>query len=80
MPVAKIAITLEGSIIRKLDRLVRQKVFPNRSKAIQEAVKDKVQRYECNRLEKECKKLDQKYEQALAEEGMSLEAEEWPEY
>lgn len=80
MPVAKIAITLEGRIVRKLDRLVRQKVFPNRSKAIQEAVKDKIKRYDCNRLEKECKKLDPKYEQALAEEGMTLETEEWPEY
>lgn len=80
MSVAKIAITLEGSLVRKVDRLVRQKVFPNRSKAIQEAVKEKIQRYDHNRLKKECAKLSPKYEQALAEEGMSLEVEQWPEY
>ena len=80
MAVAKIAITLEGNILRKLDRLVRQKAFPNRSKAIQEAVEEKIQRYDHNRLKKECVKLNSRYEQAFAEEGMSLEVEQWPEY
>jgi hypothetical protein len=31
-------------------------------------------------LARECAKLDPKYEAALAEEGMSSEAEQWPEY
>jgi len=80
MAVAKIAITLEGNLLRKLDRLVRNKIFPNRSKAIQEAVEEKIQRYDHNRLKKECVKLNSRYEQAFAEEGMSLEVEQWPEY
>ena len=80
MSVAKIAITMDEKLVKKLDRLVRQKVFLNRSKAIQEAVKEKIERYDNNRLAKECSKLDPKYEQAFAEEDMTSEVEQWPEY
>ena len=44
MAVAKIAITIERDILSELDRLVRRHVFPNRSRAIQEAVGEKVRR------------------------------------
>ena len=77
---AKIAITLERDVLGELDRLVRRHVFPNRSRAIQEAVKEKVTRLSVNRLAHECAKLDSKVEQALAEEGMSGEVARWPEY
>ena len=80
MPAAKIAITLERDILGEIDRLVRRHVFPNRSRAIQEAVKEKVTRLSVNRLAHECAKLDSKVEQALAEEGMSGEVAGWPEY
>ena len=80
MAVAKIAITLEESLLQKVDRLVRQRVYPNRSKAIQEAVAERVQRHDRNRLARECAKLDPEYESALAEEGMSAEVDQWPEY
>jgi len=80
MPVAKIAITLEQDILSEIDRLVRQHVFPNRSRAIQEAVREKVTRLSVNRLAKECAKLDPKAEQALSEEGMNKEVASWPEY
>lgn len=80
MPVAKIAITLEQDILTEVDRLVRRHVFPNRSRAIQEAVREKVNRLSVNRLARECAKLDSQSEQALAEEGMSGEATSWPEY
>jgi hypothetical protein len=55
-------------------------VYPNRSKAIQEAVADKLKRLERSRLTQECAKLDPKYEQNIAEEGFSMEIDEWPEY
>ena len=58
MTVAKIAISLEEDILVELDRLVRRHVFPNRSRAIQEAVKEKVTRLSANRLATECAKLD----------------------
>jgi len=80
MAVAKIAISLEEDILVELDRLVRRRIFPNRSRAIQEAVREKVTRLSVNRLATECAKLDPKAEQALAEDGMSKEAAAWPEY
>ena len=80
MAVAKIAITLEQDILSEVDRLVRRHVFPNRSRAIQEAVREKVTRLSVNRLARECAKLDAKAEKSLAEEGMSGEVATWPEY
>ena len=80
MAVAKIAITLDEDVLSEVDRLVRRHVFPNRSRAIQEAVREKVTRLSVNRLARECAKLDSKAEQALAEEGMSGEVASWPEY
>jgi hypothetical protein len=35
---------------------------------------------EHGRLARECNKLDPAFEKALAEEGMSEELSEWPEY
>jgi metal-responsive CopG/Arc/MetJ family transcriptional regulator len=80
MAASKIAITIDDTILKRLDILVKSRAFPNRSKAIQEAVSEKLKRIEKSRLAKECAKLDPQFEQALAEEGLSLEMEEWPEY
>ena len=80
MSTAKIAITIEEETLGKLDRLVSSKVFPNRSKAIQEAIKEKLTRVNRSRLARECAKLDPGVEKAIAEEGFSREIEEWPEY
>ena len=80
MAASKIAITLENNILSRLDMLVKSNFFPNRSKAIQEAVIEKLNRMEKSRLAQECAKLDPKFEQSLAEEGFTSELEEWPEY
>ena len=80
MATTKIAITIEEKVLNRLDLLVKSHTFPNRSKAIQEAIKEKLYKIEHNRLEIECSKLNPKYEQALADEGLSSEIEEWPEY
>ena len=80
MASAKIAITMDEITLHRLDRLVKDRVFPNRSKAIQEAVEEKLERLERNRLARECAKLDQSAEKAMAEEGMEEELEHWPEY
>ena len=80
MPTAGIAITLNETLIRKLDRSVDKKVFPNRSKAIQEAVEEKIARLDRSRLARECAKLEPEFEQVLAEEGLSLKIDTWPEY
>ena len=80
MSTAKVAITIDQTILARLDQLVKRKVFPNRSRAIQEAISDKLARLEDNRLARECAKLNPKFEQSLAEEGMAQELHEWPEY
>jgi len=80
MATAKIAITIEEDMLNQLDLLVKTHFFPNRSKAIQEAVKDKLHKIKKNRLAIECAKLNPAFEQALADEGFSSEIEEWPEY
>jgi Arc/MetJ-type ribon-helix-helix transcriptional regulator len=80
MAASKIAITLENNMVKWLDMLVKSNFFPNRSKAIQEAVAEKLMRLEKSRLAQECAKLDPVFEQSIAEEGFSAEMEEWPEY
>ena len=80
MSTTKVAITIDEETLNRLDRLVKDRVFPNRSKAIQQAVQEKLDRLERNRLARECGKLDPVFEQAMAEEGMSEELGTWPEY
>ena len=77
---AKAVVSIDKKILKRLDRLVKQQVFPNRSRAIQEAIEDKLNRLERTRLAEECAKLDPDVERALAEEGLSGEFELWPEY
>ena len=80
MSTAKVAITIDEGLLLRLDMLVKKKVFANRSKAIQEAVADKLERINQSRLARECSKLDVEVEQCVAEEGMDYEVNEWPEY
>ena len=80
MSTAKIGISIEESLLKKLDRLVKIQTFPSRSKAIQLAVVEKLSRMDRGRLSRECAKLDPTSERKLAEEGMEMELSEWPEY
>jgi metal-responsive CopG/Arc/MetJ family transcriptional regulator len=80
MSTIKIAITIQEHLLDRLDRLVKAGVFPNRSKAMQEAVEEKLARVDRGRLARECGKLNKRYERSLAEEGLSRELSEWPEY
>ncbi len=80
MAASKIAITIEKKILTRLDRLVRERVFPNRSKAIQQALEEKISNLEKDKLTLECEKLDPQEETRLAEEGFALEKDQWPEY
>ena len=80
MSTEKIAITIEDKTLKRLDSLVERRIYPNRSRLIQEAIREKLARIDRSRLARECAKLDTEYEQSLAEEGMSEELAEWPEY
>jgi len=77
---SKVAISLDEDTLDRLDRLVKKDVFPNRSQAIQIAVEEKLARIKRSRLARECAKLDPDFERALAEEALSEEVSEWPEY
>lgn len=80
MSKAKIAITIDVPILARIDRLVAEQVFSSRSQAIEAAVEEKIERIEHGRLARECAKLDPALEKTLAEEGLSQELDEWPEY
>ncbi len=80
MAKSKIAITLDEDTVLRLDRLVRERTFRSRSSAIEQAVQEKLVRLDRGRLGRECAKLDRVFERALAEEGMTGDGAEWPEY
>lgn len=81
MSTTKVAITLDQNTLERLDQLVKkQNIFPNRSRAIQEAVEEKLERMERSRLARECAKLNPTFEKAIAEEGISRELSKWPKY
>jgi metal-responsive CopG/Arc/MetJ family transcriptional regulator len=80
MATTKVAVTIDTALLTELDRLIEQNVFPNRSKAIQEALQDKLARHKRTRLARESAKLNPREEQSLAEEGMAQELTAWPEY
>lgn len=77
---AKVAITMDDMLLAELDNLVKRHLFPNRSKAIQIAVAEKLQRLAKKRLVAELAKLDMAEERSFAEEGMGLEHDAWPTY
>jgi metal-responsive CopG/Arc/MetJ family transcriptional regulator len=79
MSVHKIAITIDEALLQRVDRLISEKRFPNRSRAIQDAVREKLERMEDGRLLRELSKLDVAFEQKMADEGLGS-VQEWPEY
>ena len=68
------------SFFRNSDRLVRAGAYPSRSRAIEAAIQEKLERLGRARLARESAKLDPEFEKALAEEGMSGELASWPDY
>jgi Arc/MetJ-type ribon-helix-helix transcriptional regulator len=80
MSVAKIAVSIDEGALARVDRLVREGKFPSRSRLIQDAVAEKLERMGKTRLAAECAKLDPEFERALADEGLSEESAVWPEY
>ena len=79
MPAEKIAITLDRELVREIDRGVKSGLYRNRSRAIEEAVREKLERHRRSRLFLEAKKLDRKEERSMAEEGMAAQETTWPE-
>lgn len=80
MGAAKFAISVDESLLKKLDQLVKKGLFPNRSRAFQAALQEKIERLEHIRLARECSKLDKVFEQSMAEDITPEEVKSWPEY
>jgi len=80
MPKTKVAVTIDTDLLTRLDRLVAQGRYPSRSNAVEEAVEYSLEKVELTRLARESAKLDPKFEQALADEGLAGDLSEWPEY
>jgi Arc/MetJ-type ribon-helix-helix transcriptional regulator len=79
MSSAKVAISLAPEALREVDQLVDRGLFPSRSKLIQDAVAEKLQRLRRVRLARECAKLKPEEERGAAEEWFTGEVE-WPKY
>jgi len=76
----KVAVTLDTRTLQRVDRLVRDARYPNRSQAIEAAVNGQLDLLDRRRLAEECAKLDPAAEQALANEGVGVDEDSWPEY
>jgi len=76
----KVAVTLDAKLLARVDALVREARFPNRSQAVEAALAEKLDRLGRVRLARECARLDPAQERALAEEGMEAELKRWPAY
>ncbi len=73
-------MTLDRGLLERLDGFVKRRVFANRSKAVQAALAEKFARLARSRLARECAKLDRDFEKSMAEEGISPDPGERPEY
>lgn len=74
MAAAKVAITLDENLLRDVDRWVAEGEFPNRSRAIQEALWSFRQaRTRRQRLLRELAKLDPAEERVLANERLQAD-------
>ncbi len=80
MPKEKVAVTIEKDLLSRLDRLVAEGRYSSRSNAVEAAVEERLAKVERTRLARESAKLDPKFEQALADEGLAGDLSEWPEY
>lgn len=78
MPKTKVALTLEASLVGRVDEQVRRGRFRSRSQAVEAAVADQLARLARRRLAEECAKLNPVEERRMAEEGLGADA--WPEY
>lgn len=68
---ARITVTLDDGLLHRLDQLVNEHRFASRTRIVQEAVREKLDRLDRSRLARECAKLDPGEEKEVAEEGFA---------
>lgn len=77
---AKITISVEPSLLKRIDSLVTRKLFRSRSEVFQVAVAEQLDSLDEDAFSRECAKLDPTEEQAFADIGLSTDLVEWPAY
>jgi len=80
MASAKIAITLEQECLKEIDLWVSEGRYPNRSRAIQEVLKEKIARWRKRRLISVLSQVVPEEERKSSEEGFETVNEVWDEY
>ena len=80
MSATKVAISMDETLLHRLDGLVKTRSFRSRSLVVREGVSEKISRMDTSALARERAKLDPKAEQVLADEGLVTEVSAWPKY
>ena len=80
MPKTKVALTIDSTLLQRVDELVDRRRFRSRSQAIEAALADKLHRLARTRLARESAKLNPREEKRLADEGLADDLASWPEY
>ncbi len=80
MPKTTVAPALDVDLVERVDELVANKRFRNRSRAIEAALADTLERLARTRLARESAKLNPREEERLAEEGLADALDSWPKY
>ena len=76
----KIAISIDIRVLNRIDKLVENRIFANRSRAIETAIEEKISKLDKSRLSIESAKLNKAEEQQLSEESSQTDLTEWSEY
>jgi metal-responsive CopG/Arc/MetJ family transcriptional regulator len=80
MPKTKVALTIDSTLLERLDELIELDRFRSRSQAIEAALADKLEQLARTRLTRESAKLNPSEEKRLADEGLADDPASWPEY
>jgi Arc/MetJ-type ribon-helix-helix transcriptional regulator len=71
MQPVRVSVSLDPTIVARIDRQVADGRFASRSQAILQAIQEKLNRTSRARLARECAKLNPLFEQAFAEATIS---------
>jgi Arc/MetJ-type ribon-helix-helix transcriptional regulator len=80
MSTTRVAFNVNEDLLRRVDKLVEERRFPDRNQVVQVALEEKIARLDRSRFLQEAAKLDPAEEKALAEEGLAGDVVEWPRY
>ena len=75
----RVSISLDKRTLRRLDRWVRDGIYPSRSRAIEGELKALSTPADLRPLIRECGRLDPNEERSLAEEWLDGERDAWRE-